>query len=76
MLPDPGLQRRAWVDRVEADTGSADQTLVLGGLIQNKRTFNRTGIPFLNRILWNLLNIAIAVGLLRRPGRPVEQVWR
>jgi general secretion pathway protein D len=27
-----------------------NQTLVLGGLIQNKRTFNRTGIPFLNRI--------------------------
>jgi general secretion pathway protein D len=27
-----------------------NQTLVLGGLIQNRRTFNRTGIPFLNRI--------------------------
>ena len=27
-----------------------NQTLVLGGLIQNKRTLNRTGIPFLNRI--------------------------
>ena len=27
-----------------------NQTLVLGGLIQNKRTFIRTGIPFLNRI--------------------------
>jgi general secretion pathway protein D len=27
-----------------------NQTLVLGELIQNKRTFNRTGIPFLNRI--------------------------
>jgi general secretion pathway protein D len=26
------------------------QTLVLGGLIQTKRTLNRTGIPFLNRI--------------------------
>jgi hypothetical protein len=24
----------------------------------------------LNGILWNLLNIAIAIGLLRRPGRP------
>jgi general secretion pathway protein D len=27
-----------------------NQTLVLGGLIQTKRTANRTGIPFLNRI--------------------------
>jgi general secretion pathway protein D len=27
-----------------------NQTLVLGGLIQNKRTKIRTGIPFLNRI--------------------------
>jgi general secretion pathway protein D len=27
-----------------------NQTLVLGGLIQNKKTFIRTGIPFLNRI--------------------------
>jgi len=27
-----------------------NQTLVLGGLIQNKRTLTRTGIPFLNRI--------------------------
>jgi general secretion pathway protein D len=27
-----------------------NQTLVLGGLIQNKRTWIRTGIPFLNRI--------------------------
>ena len=27
-----------------------NQTLVLGGLIQNKRTLNRTGIPLLNRI--------------------------
>jgi general secretion pathway protein D len=26
------------------------QTLVLGGLIQNKRTLAKTGIPFLNRI--------------------------
>src|SRR5215470_4166864 len=30
---------------------------------------------FLNGILWNLLNLAIAVGLLRRPGRPAEQAW-
>jgi general secretion pathway protein D len=27
-----------------------NQTLVLGGLIQSKRAFIRTGIPFLNRI--------------------------
>jgi len=27
-----------------------NQTLVLGGLIQNRRTFIKTGIPFLNRI--------------------------
>jgi MFS family permease len=26
---------------------------------------------FLNGILWNVLNIAIAIGLLRRPGRPI-----
>ncbi|HKZ05780.1 MAG TPA: MFS transporter [Methylomirabilota bacterium] len=31
---------------------------------------------FVNGILWNLLNIGIAVGLLRRPGRPLEQAWR
>jgi general secretion pathway protein D len=27
-----------------------NQTLVLGGLIQTRRTFNRTGIPLLSRI--------------------------
>jgi MFS family permease len=27
---------------------------------------------FLNGILWNVLNVAIAVGLLRRPARPLE----
>ena len=31
---------------------------------------------FVNGIVWNLLNIGIAVGLLRRPGRPLEQAWR
>ena len=34
--------------------------------------FDLTGsyqAAFLNGILWNLLNIGIAVGLLRRPGR-------
>src|SRR5262247_3441588 len=30
---------------------------------------------FINGILWNLLNVAIAVGLLRRPARPAEQAW-
>ncbi len=30
---------------------------------------------FINGILWNLLNVAIAVGLLRRPGRPAQQAW-
>ena len=28
---------------------------------------------FLNGLLWNLLNVGIAVGLLRRPVRPLEQ---
>jgi MFS family permease len=31
---------------------------------------------FVNGILWNLLNIGIAVGLLRQPGRPVQEAWR
>ena len=31
---------------------------------------------FVNGILWNLLNVGIAVGLLRQPGRPAEQAWR
>ncbi len=30
---------------------------------------------FVNGILWNLLNIGIALGLLRQPGRPVQEVW-
>jgi cyanate permease len=30
---------------------------------------------FINGILWNLLSVAIAVGLLRRPGRPAQQAW-
>jgi MFS family permease len=37
--------------------------------------FDLTGsyhAAFLNGILWNLLNLAIAVGLLRRPLRPLE----
>jgi MFS family permease len=38
--------------------------------------FDLTGsyqAAFLNGILWNVLNISIAVGLLRRPARPLEQ---
>jgi cyanate permease len=31
---------------------------------------------FVNGILWNLLNVGIAVGLLRQPGRPAERAWR
>ena len=31
---------------------------------------------FVNGILWNVLNIGIAVGLLRQPGRPVQPAWR
>jgi MFS family permease len=33
-------------------------------------------IAFVNGILWNLLNILIAVGLLRQPGRPAAPAWR
>ena len=38
--------------------------------------FDPTGshqAAFLNGLLWNLRSIGIAVGLLRRPGRSVEQ---
>ena len=38
--------------------------------------FDLTGsyqTAFLNGILWNLLNLGIAVGLLRHPGRSLEQ---
>ena len=48
--------------------------MALGGWISGV-IFDVTGsyhAAFLNGILWNLLNIAIAVGLLRRPGRPIE----
>jgi len=31
---------------------------------------------FLNGIVWNLLNLGIAVALLRRPGRPLAQAWQ
>src|SRR5215472_594524 len=33
-------------------------------------------IAFLNGILWNLLNVGIAVGLLRRPASPLGHAWR
>jgi len=38
--------------------------------------FDLTGsyqIAFVNGILWNLLNLGIAIGLLRQPGGSVEQ---
>jgi MFS family permease len=49
--------------------------MALGGWLSGV-TFDLTGsyrAAFLNGILWNLLNIGIAVGLLQRPGRSVEQ---
>jgi MFS family permease len=52
--------------------------MALGGWMSGV-VFDMTGsyrTAFLNGILWNLLNIGIAVGLLRRPGQPVEQAWR
>lgn len=42
----------------------------LSGLIYDLTGSYQTA--FLNGFLWNLLNLAIAAGLLRRPGRPVE----
>ncbi|MGH7417961.1 MAG: MFS transporter, partial [Candidatus Rokuibacteriota bacterium] len=49
--------------------------MALGGWMSGV-IFDLTGsyqAAFLNGILWNLLNLAIAVGLLRGPRRPVEQ---
>ena len=49
--------------------------MALGGWVSGV-TFDLTGsyqVAFLNGILWNLLNLAIAVALLRRPGMPVAQ---
>jgi MFS family permease len=49
--------------------------MALGGWMSGV-IFDLTGsyhAAFLNGILWNVLNIAIAVGLLRRPARPLEQ---
>jgi MFS family permease len=51
--------------------------MALGGWMSGV-IFDLTGsyqAAFLNGILWNLLNLAIAVGLLRRPGRPAERAW-
>jgi len=52
--------------------------MALGGWMSGI-TFDLTGsyrVAFLNGILWNLLNLAIAVTLLRLPGRRVEQAWQ
>jgi len=49
--------------------------MALGGWMSGA-IFDLTGsyqTAFLNGILWNLLNIGIAVGLLQRPGRSMEQ---
>jgi cyanate permease len=51
--------------------------MALGGWMSGV-IYDLTGsyqIAFINGILWNLLNVAIAVGLLRRPARPVQQAW-
>jgi MFS family permease len=48
--------------------------MALGGWMSGV-IFDLTGsyhAAFLNGILWNVLNISIAVGLLRRPARPLE----
>ena len=52
--------------------------MALGGWMSGV-IFDLTGsyqAAFVNGILWNLLNLGIAVVLLRRPGRPVEQAWQ
>jgi MFS family permease len=50
--------------------------MALGGWMSGV-IFDLTGsyqAAFLNGILWNLMNIGIAVGLLRRPARPLEHM--
>ena len=50
--------------------------MALGGWMSGV-IFDLTGsyqIAFVNGIMWNLLNLAIAVGLLRRPSTPTEPV--
>ena len=49
--------------------------MALGGSMSGA-IFDLTGsyhAAFINGILWNLLNISIAVGLLRRSASPLEQ---
>jgi len=49
--------------------------MALGGWMSGA-IFDLTGsyhAAFLNGILWNVLNISIAVGLLRRSASPLEQ---
>jgi cyanate permease len=51
--------------------------MALGGWMSGV-IFDLTGsyqTAFVNGILWNLLNVAIALGLLRRPARPAEPAW-
>jgi MFS family permease len=48
--------------------------MALGGWMSGV-IFDLTGsyqIAFVNGIVWNVLNLGIAVGLLRRPGRPLQ----
>jgi MFS family permease len=50
--------------------------MALGGWMSGV-IFDLTGsyqAAFVNGILWNLLNVGIAVGLLRRPGRPLATI--
>jgi MFS family permease len=51
--------------------------MALGGWMSGV-IFDLTGsyrTAFLNGLVWNLLNLAIAAALLRRPGRSAEQAW-
>jgi MFS family permease len=51
--------------------------MALGGWMSGV-IFDLTGsyqTAFLNGIVWNVLNLGIAVGLLRRPARPAAQAW-
>jgi MFS family permease len=51
--------------------------MALGGWMSGV-IFDLTGsyqAAFLNGILWNLLNLGIAVGLLRRSGTPLQPAW-
>jgi MFS family permease len=51
--------------------------MALGGWMSGV-IFDLTGsyqTAFLNGLLWNLLNLAIAAALLRRPGRSAQEAW-